>query len=313
MLFKKLHKEENVPVTGTNNEDNENKEITEEELELLFQKQLKKINTKARLKNGMIYFIVFLTVLGSFKSLFSVRQTTVAEETENSSFVTTYLTNYYAYPKNEEEKEYLSKFSLNAPIQDFIQELESAEMSSCDIYKVEQDTQNVNVLHYYVQTNYRTKMKEQEASITQLYCKIDVAKENDSYIVIRPITQVSYYVESIDEEETKKYEYEVETTSRNSDDETKAEVENTITLFLKTYNEDIVQAKLLVNDPEIIRALDSNTQLELERLETVTEDDSYYFITAVIKTSYKDVLNTSNKYEFKIDKEKNKISKMEVY
>ncbi len=68
----------------------------------------------------------------------------------------------------------------------------SGEITSCEIYKVESDEKKDNVLHYYVSADYKTKMKEKEASTEKIYCKIDVAKINDSYLVIRPISNVSH-------------------------------------------------------------------------------------------------------------------------
>lgn len=305
MLFRKSHEKIDV----------EEQDLSEEELEYQFQKKLRKINFKRRLKNALIYSIVGVALLGGLKSLFQMDKKTPHEEIENQSFVTQYVSNYYAYPKTDQNNEFIKLFTSQTEItNDFNGDLEKSEIISSEIYKVESDELKENVLHYFVRANYRTKPKERDATTETLYCKVDVAKINDSYIVIRPITNVSYERKAVDDKDAlDSLKFEAKTNNQTLDDDQKKEIENTITLFLKTYNEDVVQARLLTIDSSIIDALDPNTKLELDHISTCSADDKDIFVTAQINVKYKTIFTTKQNYYFVIDKEKNKIKNMEVY
>ena len=311
MLFKKIHKVE----MESKHENDETEELSEEELEFQFQRQLRKLNFKRKIKNILIYSVIGLALIGGYKSLFQVEKKTPHEEIENQSFITQYIKNYYVYPKTDETNEFLKLYTSQTDISnDFNQNLERGEITSCEIYKVESDEKKDNVLHYYVSADYKTKMKEKEASTEKIYCKISVAKVNDSYLVIRPISNVSHERKVVDDKEIlDSFKFEAHTTTQTLDDDQKKEIENTITLFLKTYNEDIVQARLLTTDPSIIDALDLNTKLALDHMNDCSSDDENIYVTAQINANYKDIYISKRNYYFVIDKEKNKIKNMEVF
>ena len=172
MLFKKLHKETEETVENESLGTAIEKEMSEEELEQHFNKQLKKLNFRTKVKNAFVYFFVILVALGSFKSLLFSNQSSNATETENNAFICTYLSNYYHFPKTDEENEYLTNFTLSTgtTTNDFFSELETATLQNPEVYKVESDKDNVNVLHYYVKANYKAKFKEQDETTTSINC-----------------------------------------------------------------------------------------------------------------------------------------------
>ena len=127
-------------------------------MEFQFQRQLRKLNFKRKTKNIFIYFVIGLALIGGYKSLFQADKKTPHEEMENQSFITQYVKNYYGYPKTDETNEFLKLYTSQIDISnDFNRNLESGEITSCDIYKVDSDPEKDNVLHYYVSADYRTK------------------------------------------------------------------------------------------------------------------------------------------------------------
>lgn len=70
MLFKKIHKVE----MESKHENDETEELSEEELEFQFQRQLRKLNFKRKIKNILIYSVIGLALIGGYKSLFQVEK-----------------------------------------------------------------------------------------------------------------------------------------------------------------------------------------------------------------------------------------------
>lgn len=90
-------------------------------------------------------------------------------------------------------------------------------------------------------------------------------------------------------------------------DEIRTEIENTISLFLKTYNDDINQARLLVSNPKQLLPLDSNTRLELLDIKEVTKTNDTYYVECTVNKVYADYLKNLQNYHFEIDIEKIKL------
>ena len=94
------------------------------------------------------------------------------------------------------------------------------------------------------------------------------------------------------------------------DEETKSDVKNTIELFLKTYNDDITQARLLFLEPDRLLPLDDNTSLELNGMSDVTKSEDTYYVNCTLKQTVSE-MQMILKYHFEIDIEKNKVKVME--
>lgn len=308
MLFKKLHKQEETV-------DSQETVESEEDLEKLKAKLLRKLNFKERLKRWGIFLVIGVGLIGGFKSLFTTGDKATHEEIENQSFVTTYISNYYTFPKTEQTTEFLTNFTAKVDVANqFSDTLETARISDAEIYKVESDNETPNITSYYVSANYETKRKGQPASSSMLYCKVDVAKHESSYLVVKPVSNIAYQRTNIqDAEIVDTFKFEAETTNTKVDDEQKKEIENTITLFLKTYNEDVTQAKLLTTDASILNALDPNTKLELSIMQNCSMDDDNIYVTAKVNEKYQDIWTSTKNYYFVIDQVKQKIKTMEVY
>lgn len=311
MLFRKIHK----VGMESKHENDETEELSEEELEFQFQRQLRKLSCRRKIKNILIYSVIGPALIGGYKSLFQVEKKTPHEEIEDQSFITQYIKDYYVYPKTDEINEFLKLYTSQTDISnDFNQNFESSEITSCEIYKVENDEKKDNVLYHYISADYKTKTKEKEASTEKIYCKIDVAKINGSYLVIRLISNVSYEGKIIEDKEIlDSFKFEAHTTTQTLDEDQKKEIENAITLFLKTYSEDIVQAGLLTTDPSVIDALGLDTKLALNHMNDCSSDNENIYVTAQINTNYKDIYISEQNYYFVIDKEKNKIKNMEAF
>lgn len=307
MLFSKLHKEK-VEMSKE-----EEEIVSDEELEKRQKKLLRKINFKNKMKFTLIFLLAIGGLIGGYKSLFVQTSNASHEEIENQAFVTAYLDNYYMFPKTDQTTEFLQTFTSTLEVANtFSMDLEYAKISNVEIYKVEQNPTYLIALDYYVTATYETKMKNTEATSTTIYIKLSVAKNDASYLVVRPVTNTTYKRTNIsDEKIVEEFKYKPESSNQTVTNEQKIDAENTINLFLKTYNDDVIQAQLLIDQK--INALDVNQKLELETIQNCTFDDENIYVTTKVVERYTNVLNSTKNYYFVIDKEKNKIKTMEVY
>lgn len=299
------------------------KEETDQE-EILSDEQLlerkikltKSLRRRNTIKRITLIFVIFLGICGGYKSLFSPKQSNSYDELMDQSFLNDYLDSYYQYPQSKQSKDYLSKFSLSEEFYrlEYDNSVETASSSDSIIYNVKAEDRINNIYSFYVQSNYSVKVKDSETKTKQIYNKVTVAKSDNKYKVVKPVENVSDSVTAIqDEKVLDKYEYDAESGSSNVSDKKKAEIENTLSLFLKTYNDDIKQARLLVSNPGKLHPLDGDTSLELSNIKKLTESDDKYYIECNVIQNYQNCLKITMSYHFEIDIKTNKISKMEVY
>ena len=192
--------------------------------------------------------------------------------------------------------------------------MESISVQSITVYNVETADKPNQIYNYFISCTYTVKIKDSEAVSNIVFNKISVAKNEGKYMVVKPVENIKNEVASIaDKDILNNFSYDLKKGNENVSDDIKAEIENTISLFLKTYNDDINQARLLVSNSDQLLVLDSSTNLELVNTKQITKSDDVYYVDCTINQVYGDYLKKLQNYHFEIDIEKNKINVMEVY
>lgn len=308
MLFKRKQRMADYP-------DKEKSEIVDEyssEMSENLLKEWKKVNRKKTIKNWIITLIVLLGVFGGYKSLFSSEKTVVPTEVTDATFVKQYAENYYSYPTSEQSKKYIDKFTINNDESiSYSQDVEYVSISNVQIYDVK--VLATNSYRYYATASMHTKVKDTDEVTKEICFSIDYIKEGKKYFVVKPVKFVSSSIRSIDEENKNKYKFEPDSSNEQMTDKEKEDVKQTIDLFLKTYNDDYQQAKLLTSGKSVIDKLDPNTKLTLDAIQSTSKDDDTYYITTKVVEEYSDVVTMKRSYYFEVSRDKNKITKMEVY
>lgn len=292
--------------------DDDDTVLTSDELQKQKIKLFKSIRRKAIIKKIILVIVLFFGVLGGYKALLSSGNNQTYDELKDQAFINNYLASYYSYPQSDDAKEFLKDFSFDDSCWkiDFTQEVEFLNTKEIVVYDVTLVDEINQIYDYYIKSIYDLKIKDEELTTKTVYNKVTIAKNKNSYLVIRPIINVENETTAISDKNF--YVYEQKKGNESVDDSTKLEIENTLNLFLKTYNNDINQARLLVTYPDQLYPLDSNTKLELNSIQSTSKSkDSYYVDCTVnqICNEYKQI----HKYHFEIDIEKNKINVMEVY
>lgn len=307
MLLKKLLK---------NRTDEEKEEVPLEELQERKIKLVKSIRRKALIKKILLIVVLFFGIAGGYKALFDTEKENTYDELRDQAFINTYISNYYSYPQTDDTKTYLKEFSYSEDYfkNEYIQDMESINVQSVTVYNVETADKLNQIYNYFIRCTYIVKIKDSEAVSNTVFNKISVAKNDGRYKVIKPIENIENEVASItDKDVLDNFSYDLKKGNENVSDDIKAEIENTISLFLKTYNDDINQARLLVSNPDQLLALDSSTNLEFVNTKEVTKSNDTYYVDCTINQVYGDYLKKLQNYHFEIDIEKNKINIMEVY
>lgn len=309
VLFKKLHSSENK-------QDIEQKhEETEEELELRLNKQMKSINRRNKLKKFMFIVMVTIITIGSFKSLLSVEKNiTSAEAVNDYSFVSEYLQNYFKYPKEATETDYLQRYMLDASwqVEYSFDHVNSAKSQNTDIYYVKPNTDGT--LSFYAKETVVMNTKDDKDTTESFDIKLTIAKKNNGYLVIKPVEMVYTQLSSMSDDDKKAYEIQhVISEGSDCDDTEKAELQNTIDLFFKTYASDYSQARLLLNDPTSLDPINDNTTITLENITSARKTESKYNVEAKVIVSTGEMIKQNKTYKFVIDKVTNKILEMEEY
>lgn len=306
MLFKSLHKDIVEEDTG--------KEVSEEQLHKELEKKTRKYNRKQKLKNICIVIILGLGIFGGYKSLMEVDSSQEQVEAENQTFVKTYASNYFMYP-NENSTKYLEKFTLDNTWRcEFENELEFSKISDIEVYKVKLDKKKNEVSSYYMYGDLTTKKENEDQVTNTIYFRIDVAKQGSSFLVVKPLINTGVSIASIKDEDVKnEYKFKGDSTNQTLDESEQENLKETLELFIKTWNDNPVQARLLTSNKKIVEDLDSNIKLTLETLNSSSQDDDTIYAEAKIVESYLNVYSSTRTYYFEIDRDKQKIKKMEVY
>lgn len=308
MLFKRKQRMADYP-------DKEKSETVDEyssEMSEKLLKEWKKVNRKKTIKRWIITLIILLGVFGGYKSLFSPEKAVVPTEVTDATFVKQYAENYYSYPTSEQSKKYIDKFTINNDESiSYSQDVEYVSISNIQIYDVK--VLATNSYRYYATASMHTKVKDTDEVTKEICFSIDYIKEGKKYFVVKPVKFVSSSIKSIDEESKSKYKFEPDSSNEQMTDKEKEDVKQTIDLFLKTYNDDYQQAKLLTSGKSVIDKLDPNTKLTLDAIQSTSKDDDTYYITTKVVEEYSDVITMKRSYYFEVSRDKNKITKMEVY
>lgn len=306
MLFKSLHKD-------IVEEDN-GKEVSEEQLHKELEKKVRKYNRKQKIKKFLIVMIIGIGIFGGYKSLAQENIAGEQVEAENQTFVKTYASNYFMYPSDENSK-YLEKFTLDNTWRcDFANELEFSKLSDVEVYKVKLKDKEKKISSYYMYADLTTKKENEDQVTNTIYFRIDVAKQGSSFLVVKPVIHSGVSIASMSDEDMRnEYKFKGDSTNQTLYETEQASLKETLQLFIKTWNDNPVQARLLTSNKKIVEDLDSNIKLTLETLNSSSQDDDTIYAQAKIKESYLNVYSSTRTYYFEIDRDKQKIKKMEVY
>ena len=280
-------------------DDEKEEEVSLEELQERKIRLVRSIKRKAMIKRILVILVLFFGVAGGYKA----------------PFVSAYITDYYSYPRSDETKERLKNFTLSddAYSYEYASDVESVDVRSVIIYNIVKLDSINQIYSYYIKCTYDVKVKDSETAVNTMFNKITVGKNGDKYKVIRPVTNIKNEVQAVkDKDVLDSYGYDPDKGSESVDEETKSDVKNTIELFLKTYNDDITQARLLFLEPDRLLPLDDNTSLELNGMSDVTKSEDTYYVNCTLKQTVSE-MQMILKYHFEIDIEKNKVKVMEVY
>lgn len=287
--------------------------ISEEEQMKKLEKHFKKLRRKQKVKKYLLVFVLALGIFGGYKSLLYSESKNQYEDSENQTFVKTYAANYFSFPQDEEK--YLEKYTLSKDWRNIYEkDIEYASLNDVEIYKVQAVNSDRNITRYYLYGTLISKKEEASEKNAVISFSIDVAKQKQRYLVVSPVEFTKVDVKAIqDEEQLKNYQYESEEGTDNVAEEDLTNLENTLNLFVKTYNEDVTQARLLVLNKSVLEKLDDNTKLTLLSISKATEDADNYYVEAKIQYSHAGVFSITKNVHFEVDKTKNKIKKMEDY
>lgn len=308
MIIKKLFKE--------SIKDDSGEVVSLEELQKRKIKLIKLVKRKAMIKKILLIIVLFFGLIGGYRALLDTGDSNTYDELMDHAFINTYISNYYSYPQTDDTKAYLKEFSYSEDYykNEYIQDVESISVQSITVYNVETADKLNQIYNYFLNCTYTVKIKDSEAVSNIVFNKISVAKNEGKYMVVKPVENIKNEVASIaDKDILNNFSYDLKKGNENVSDDIKAEIENTISLFLKTYNDDINQARLLVSNSDQLLALDSSTNLELVNTKQITKSDDVYYVDCTINQVYGDYLKKLQNYHFEIDIEKNKINVMEVY
>ncbi|WP_302133301.1 hypothetical protein [Thomasclavelia spiroformis] len=307
MIFKKLFK---------NSIENDEEIVSLDELQERKIKLIKSIKHKAMIKKIFLIIVLFFGLLGGYRALLDVNDNNTYDELMDQAFINSYISNYYTYPRTDVIEEYLKEFSYSEEYlkNEYIRDVESIKPQSIIVYSVETVDKNKQIYDFYIRCICTVKVKDLEAVNSTICNKITVAKNDGKYKVVKPIENIENEVASITNKDVlDNFNYNLKKGDEQVSDEIRTEIENTINLFLKTYNDDINQARLLVSNPKQLLPLDSNTNLELLDIKEVTKTNDTYYVECTVNKVYADYLKNLQNYHFEIDIEKNKINTMEVY
>lgn len=296
-------------------DDDKEEEVSLEELQERKIRLVRSIKRKAMIKRILVILVLFFGVAGGYKALFDTGEENSYTELKDQAFVSAYITDYYSYPRSDETKDRLKNFTLSddAYSYEYASDVESVDVRSVIIYNIVKLDSINQIYSYYIKCTYDVKVKDSETAVNTMFNKITVGKNGDKYKVIRPVTNIKNEAEAVkDKDVLDSYGYDPDKGSESVDEETKSDVKNTIELFLKTYNDDITQARLLFLEPDRLLPLDDNSSLELNGMSDVTKSEDTYYVNCTLKQTVSE-MQMILKYHFEIDIEKNKVKVMEVY
>lgn len=294
--------------------DEDIKQMSEEELQEKIDALVKKQRKRNKLKKAALSVFIVLITIGSLKSLLNNQKgNSYIKAINDYAFVEEYIKQYYTYPVTDESRQYLEAYTLESVKSveySSLSKVISTVLQNVNIYKVNEDENGIRT--YYTNANLKVITEDNEIN-KSMALKIRVVEKNDAFLVLDPIEMVLASQLVFSEEDKEMYKRKESSEGTECSDDTKKELENTINLFFKTYSSDYEQARLLMNDPNTLDQLDTETVIEVENFGSIRQTETYYIAKANVVLKTVDIVNQRRTYEFQIDKTTNKILSMEVY
>lgn len=317
MLFKRLHKHLNQDIEE-HPEGNEERPVehTEEELEARIQKLMKRQRRIVRLKKAALYLIVGIGLLGGYRSLGQRQQDILPAEAVNDyTFLEEYIKNYYAYPQDEESRQFLQDFTTGGSWSvSYDQTIKSAAVEDVDVYQVEPSDTEEGRLTSYASVSLDLKDDEGKRKRQTAYIAIRSIQKDGHYIVDRPISMISTLPVAMDEDMKKGLETEKEDIKgADCTEQEKQEITNTIRLFFTTYAADLEQARLLMQDSETLKPLDPDTKPVFVSLQTAIQNEDVIQADVIVRYETKELFQQERTVRFLFDRKTNKIISKEEY
>lgn len=313
VLFKKLHRTNEVPVDEEDARSSEEVRFNEgEELEVRLQKAMRKEKRLRRLKSVLYYALLLIVSLGSMKALLSSSSEPPYTLAANDyAFVDTYLSNYFQYPQDESSAAYLQGYSLDSSwkAEYALGDVQTAEVNDTEIYHVEKKDTGFD---YYAQMKVHVQTTE-EAQDLMLNVKVSVAQAEGTYLVTSPVTMNYTQTQEMSDEAKTSFQVSHSTEGTECSEQEKQELQTTIQLFLTTYASDFSQARLLMDDPADLDPLDPNTTITIESFGSIREKDEEYIVDAEVLLSNSQLIQQRQTIRFRVDQRTNKILEMEEY
>lgn len=273
-------------------------------------KLLRQLKRRNNIKRIVIGFFYFLLIIGAVRGCTFQENDVSFVDNQVLSFTKEYSNHFYTLPKEEEQMKYLKKFTLTNNYSE-INELKKDEKKETKVRI--RDVSIIQVKSLSDENTYRFFCKGILNNGDKDYLisySMDIYIDNNKYLVLSyPIPTTKEFATIKDKEKFKSL-IESEKGSESVQDTT--EIENTIDLFLTTYSNDYAKSKLLTTTNSTVDRLDTNSKVELLRVTSATSDKTYYYVETSIKYTFNGLVETEYKCLFKIQKDNNKIEKMEV-
>ena len=296
MLFKKIHKVDD--------------DLIEEVLdyETMKKRLLKKEKMKKQVKSILTTSFIFFGLIGGYRA-YGMSNAMISNPVVDEAFIGDYVENYYLFPQTDSSKEYLDTYAfVEEDSIDYSDIIEYASAKNVSVYDSVVDEQ---VTTFYFTYDHEVKIKEKEIATISKNAKIDVMHHDDAMRVVSSIIDTTIKHQAINDEYLSDV-LKVELPGTTVEAVVKDDATNTLNLFLKTYNEDIIQARLLCSSPSVIETLDFNASMELESIHEIKGDENSLYIITNMKTIDKQSMYTrKTKVYFEIDIQSNKIKVME--
>ncbi len=297
------------------------KDYTEPQLpeETVYAKLLKVIEPlerKQKIKHLIYVIFIMLGMIGGYMSYLPSKANQEAlAASETQTFVKTYINNYFTYPSTSELDEYFTKYSLNPQWRNvFDNDVISAVPSNIEIYKVTPHEDDDRYTDYYLYFQENVTLKEGTGNENCLHdIKVTLFKDKTGYLVTSPVIMNGLEIQEVTKEMKEDIQYKPASGNEQLNEETKKEVTDSLSLFLKTYSTNYDQAVLLVDHKDMLNKISRNVLLELDSIISCTKDSKTYYVEAVVKETLGSHITNKKKIHFEIDIEKNKITEMEEY
>lgn len=284
------------------------------DLDMKYQQMLRKQQRGRRIKETIIFVIILLVSIGGLKSLFTAEKDIAYERAINHyAFAEEYVENYFKYPQSKENDTFLQLFTINnASRSEYdLNKVKNAEITDVDIYHVNE--RDSNIKDYYMNADLEVTSADNKKTKQRLSVKLTAANVGDAFAVTEPIQMKYIQTQGMDDEIKADFEKSNDTEGNDCSEEESKELQNTIQLFLKTYVSDYEQARLLMNDADMLDPVDANTTISPESFQSIRKTETEFIIDVSVVIVTNKTITQRQDYRFIVDQKTNKIMKMEEY